>query len=189
MISLYVFNITVKITAGKKVRWIMSQDFKVNDTVMYGLSGVCTVDDVKEESFGDMEPRIYYVLSPVKERGTLFVPVDSTPSKIRPLVTKNEIDSIIKSCDDPDKSWIPDDKRRRTEYTKALSFGSTQDIFGIYQALTNRAKKTKVTGKKIHTSDASILENARKVISKEFSYVLDIPSEEVESYIDDNKAS
>ena len=79
--------------------------FSVNDTVFYGVHGVCTVSEISKREFcGSVSD--YYTLKPVfSERSTVYVPVekDSEP-KLRKVMSEEEVYQVIaelptKKCD------------------------------------------------------------------------------------------
>ena len=58
--------------------------FKVNDYVMYGMTGACKVIDIKKEKFMNNEQKECYVLSPIYSKNmTIKIPVDNKKVIIR----------------------------------------------------------------------------------------------------------
>ena len=47
--------------------------FKVNDYIMYGMTGVCQVVDITKESFIDNLQKEYYVLKYIYSNDTIYV--------------------------------------------------------------------------------------------------------------------
>ncbi|MDU2291865.1 MAG: CarD family transcriptional regulator [Clostridium celatum] len=45
--------------------------FKVDDYIMYGITGVCKVIDITNEKFINGDKRDYYVLSPIHNNNTM----------------------------------------------------------------------------------------------------------------------
>ena len=75
----------------------MDSKFSKNDMVVYGNNGICTVEDIRIMKFGKDEA-VYYVLKPkASSAATLYVPQDkeSLVSKMRKLLTREEIDNIL----------------------------------------------------------------------------------------------
>ena len=93
--------------------------FEKGETVVYGASGICVVEDIREESFGDLKGEVkeYYILRPLKESSsTLFVPVDNKKltDKIKRVLTENELDLLLEKARDCENDWI-DNERERSE--------------------------------------------------------------------------
>ena len=62
--------------------------FIKNDYVMYGLTGVCKVADIRKESAGNQRGEEYFILHPVKdEHSKIMIPVSRGKARMRPLVT------------------------------------------------------------------------------------------------------
>ena len=52
--------------------------FKVDDYIMYGMTGVCKVIDITNEKVVNGEKRDYYVLSPIHHDNTIIkIPLDN----------------------------------------------------------------------------------------------------------------
>ncbi len=66
--------------------------FQINDTVMYGIHGVCRIDDITTKEFMGTTKE-YYVLKPVNDfTATLYVPMhnEKTVGKMRKILSKQE---------------------------------------------------------------------------------------------------
>lgn len=51
--------------------------FQVNDVIIYGTQGVCTITGTDVKSVGGVK-KTYYILQPVRENGcTVYAPVDN----------------------------------------------------------------------------------------------------------------
>ena len=58
--------------------------FQVNDVIIYGTQGVCTITGTDVKSVGGVK-KTYYILQPVRENGcTVYAPVDN-PHPLRHL--------------------------------------------------------------------------------------------------------
>ena len=67
--------------------------------VVYGTNGICIIEDRTLMSFISGEKKSpYYILRPVSSlESTIFVPIDNDQlmAKLRPLMTKEEIDALL----------------------------------------------------------------------------------------------
>ena len=72
--------------------------FEIGEYIIYGNTGVCKVGEVtKMAAPGTDGDRLYYALEPVYDKGCrLFTPVDNQKVKMRPILTKEEADALIK---------------------------------------------------------------------------------------------
>ena len=63
--------------------------YKKGEYVIYGSSGVCRVGDVTTLNLENIpKDRAYYVLFPMNNKGTIYVPVDVASTKMRRVLTK-----------------------------------------------------------------------------------------------------
>ena len=84
--------------------------YKIGDKIMYGANGVMTIVDIRDESFADVT-HSYYVLRPTlaKSESLTFVPTENEKlvASMRPLLTRDEIMSLMQSVNDlPKIDWI-----------------------------------------------------------------------------------
>ena len=95
----------------------MTQNFNKGEYVLYGKTGVCLIEDIKECGFlkkGEM----YYILKPIGNSGsTVYVPVknDSLTSGMHRLMTKEEIDGLLLNASNREIEWI-EQKNERADY-------------------------------------------------------------------------
>ena len=76
---------------------------KIGECVLYGVAGVMTIVDIREESIGDVS-RKYYVLRSARSRSEslTFVPADNERlgGLMRSLLAKDELESLAASAKD-----------------------------------------------------------------------------------------
>lgn len=159
--------------------------YKIGDTVIYKSEGVCTVADIVVKVFREKEME-YYVLKPVyKENSEVFVPKNNTEltSKMRQVLTRQEIISLIKSMPDESDIWIDDENQRKSYYKQLIANGDRTELIRLIKTLFNYKEKQKNAGRKLHTTDEKFLKDAEKILYDEFAYVLNISQKEVIPFI------
>ena len=58
----------------------MMTHYHTGDRIMYGTSGLCQIEDIKEMTYHNaQENKLYYILKPVRSSATIYVPFDSDP--------------------------------------------------------------------------------------------------------------
>ena len=95
--------------------------FGVGDTVLYGTQGVCRIERTEKQRVrgNDIE---YYVLCPVyNENSTVFVPMqnDALVSKMRSILSAEDIYEMIRSMPEEDTIWIDDEKSAKVVLSAA----------------------------------------------------------------------
>jgi len=162
--------------------------FKENETVVYGRSGVCVIDSIESKSYSlkNSSEHKCYVLKPVFDKSsTIFVPVDNEKltSAMRHVLTKKEIDEMLKSVKKSDAPWIDDRRERNEKFKEILSHGVCRELLLVIKCLTQRKRELSESGKKLCASDDVILKDAHAEVSHEFGYALGLDKNETEDYI------
>ena len=160
--------------------------FKVNDVIVYGLQGVCQIVDVEEKIISG-EKKEYFVLKTINDKeATLYVPVDNeyVLKKMRYLLTKDEIDSLIDTMPDINPVWIANDNERKEHYRKVIECGDHLEMIKIIKAVNDHKKECKAKHKRLHMTDIRFSNDAERLLCSEFQYVLKLDSrEELKEYI------
>lgn len=69
--------------------------FEIGERIIYGKTGVCTVEEISEKQIGSSK-RMYYTLRPLyKENNVIYAPADSDKIFMRPLITRAEAEALI----------------------------------------------------------------------------------------------
>lgn len=159
--------------------------FQVNDTILYGSEGVCTVTDIVEKDFGAKIMR-YYVLKPVyNSSSTLYVPVDNQDltAKMRHVLSADEVHEIIRAIPGERSMWIEDENERKETYREVLQRGDRMELIRIIKALYDHQQTQRAKGKHLHTADEHFFQEAEKLLYDEFALVLQIQPDEVVPFI------
>ncbi len=159
--------------------------FQVNDYLVYGNEGVCRVDGIRSLSFEGSGEKLYYVLVPFgKARAQIFVPTEgSLVSKMRPVMTKKEVDAAIDAVAGKKLPWIEDRKRRTALFRTIRAEAKCENLLLMLGCLYGRRRELAALGKKLAFSDSDALFFGETIIHGEFSFALGIACDEVPSYI------
>ena len=158
--------------------------FKVNDTIMYGTQGVCTIVEITEKDFMGTKKE-YYVLKPMNNKGaTLFAPVSTKAgNKMRRILTKEEVYALIDDMPSEETNWIKNDNLRKETYKKIIVDGNHTELIRMIKTLHIHRKKRESEGKHLYLSDERFLKEAERILCEEFQYVLNVDREELVSII------
>lgn len=155
--------------------------------IVYGKAGVCCIDDICSMRFGtEKEERMYYILRPVgSPASTLYVPVDNEilTARMREVMTKQQIDSLLGSVRNRTLMWENDKKKRSEEFKRILRDKNQEEMLLMVGCIYLRKQELAEGGKKLNFTDEGFLQEAEKYIHEEFAYVLNIPVCEVSTYI------
>lgn len=159
--------------------------YKKNDMIVYGNEGVCKITDIISRRFAD-KIMDYYVLKPYyNEKSVLYIPIqnEELTSKMKKILSIEEIYEIIHMVPDEDDHWIDNDNQRKERYKEILRDGDRKEIMKMIRSLYLHQQKLKESGKKFHMTDDKFFKEAEKILYDEFAYVLDIKQEDVIPFI------
>ncbi|MDI9479578.1 MAG: CarD family transcriptional regulator [Syntrophomonadaceae bacterium] len=157
--------------------------YKINDYVVYGLTGVCQITDIQKDSIDD-EEKEYYVLTPVfSENMTIKTPVDNVNAKMRKVITKKEALSLIAAMPDQETAWITDNRERSEAFKTALKTGKSEELVKLVKTIYLEKEEMATIGKKLSKSDEEVLKAAEKQLNEEIAIALEIPLDKVTEYI------
>lgn len=160
-------------------------DYQVNDTVLYGAHGVCTIQEIVERNITGT-PVTYYVLRPIYDpKSTLFVPVNNQTltAKMRRVLSETEIYHLIKTIPDEPGLWIANDHERKERYKEILVHGDRHQLIQLIKAIYQHKREQEQKGRKLHISDERFFREAEKMLYDEFALVLHIQPDQVLPFI------
>ena len=163
-------------------------DFKmynINDTVMYASYGVCRITSIVKRDFSgeDIE---YYVLQPVSDsKNTFYVPTSfgTLRDKMRRVYSREEVEELINVMPDEKLIWIDNDSERKEAYRNIIESGDRIQLVKLIKTLYIKRETLSQNHKKLHSADERFLHDAENMLYDEFAYALNIPKDEVISYI------
>ena len=105
-------------------------------------------------------------------------------NKIRKLLTKDEIISLIDSAaKSDDVCWQNNSKERKSLFNSILNSDDCEKMLEMLKTLHFHQEKQKLNGKKLVSSDEIAMKTAENVLFQEFSIVLGIDYDSVEDFI------
>ena len=163
--------------------------FDIGEYVSYGINGMCNIEDIRPMQLSQsVEKMMYYILRPESNpKSTIFVPVNNQKlvSKMRELMTKDEINAMLVRMKDRTLEWEKDVRFRTESFHEILSNGVNQDLILMIRCLHRKRQERVQLGKKLPTRDSNTLKTAERLVEEEFAHVLHIKCEEVSDYIRD----
>lgn len=159
--------------------------FQIGDKVVYGVHGVCNVVD-QEERIIDRKKVTYLALEPVGQGGSRYlVPTHNAAamSKLKHMLSRQEMDALVCSEEVRADSWIPDENLRKQTYRELISGGDRAKLMRMVRTLYRHKAAQAAAGKKCHLCDENFLRDAEKLLVGEVSIVMDMTSEQAKSYL------
>ncbi|MBQ1409882.1 MAG: CarD family transcriptional regulator [Oscillospiraceae bacterium] len=161
--------------------------YSVNERIHYGGSGVCIIQEITTMRFGRTRER-YYVLKPVYQNTSLiYVPVENEDlvSKMRPVLSRAEVDELIESMPAIPTAWEEDAQARKASFESLLRSNECRSLIVIIKTLYAQKERRQANGKTLHVSDETVLREAQRLLYDEFAGALDIQPTQVHAYIMD----
>ena len=159
--------------------------FRVGQRVRYGQAGVCEIREIARLDMG-AGAASYYVLSPLFKRGsTVYVPCDNAEltGRMSPLLTPEEIHSVLKRAETEERAWNRDFRKRSEESRLALQSNDRLDALLMIKSILAHKKELVRQGKHIHTTDDYFLRDAEQLVYNEIAFVLNKSFDEVENHV------
>lgn len=150
--------------------------FQVNDVIIYGAHGVCKITGTEEKTVSGKK-KTYFVLKPVNDPcSTIFAPTDNALAlnKMRRLLTKEEIHSLIDSMQAENAVWVANENERKELYKSILARGNHLELIKMIKAIYAHKKEREAEGKRLHMSDERFFKDAEQILHNEFQYVLEL---------------
>ena len=156
--------------------------FKISDSVIHCREGLSTIVGIR-----DMNGKDYFLVSVEHNSGeTIYVPVDTATSIIRPLMSKSEAEDLLRYIKDINKEFNTNTKQRRDVYKRKLSSGDVKEIAYLYRQLYfyNQIGGENNGEIKLGPVDIDMLSFAENMLLDELSLTYSIPRDEIKDYIE-----
>ena len=156
--------------------------FKINDSVIHCREGLSTII-----AMNNMNGRDYFLVrSNQASAETIYVPVETAPNIIRPIMSEREADEILKFIKGIEKEFNTNTKQRRDAYKRRLSSGDVKEIAYLYRQLYfyEQIGGENNTEIKLGPVDIDMLSYAKNMLLDELAISYKIDRNDVETYIE-----
>lgn len=159
--------------------------FDIGQQIVYGTTGVCIVNKIGPlDSASGTGDRIYYTLLPFySKESTIYTPVDNQKIVMRPILTKEEAESLIEEIPRIEKLWITDEKQREQNYKDALAKVDCRELIRVIKTIYPRKQERLAAGKKVTANDERYFNMAEDFLYKELAISLEMELDEVADYV------
>ncbi len=155
--------------------------FQINDTVVYGVHGVCKIENITMKEFIGSQKE-YYVLKPISDSAaTLYVPMHNEKllEKMRKILSEQEVYRLIETMPQKEILWFQNENERKEQYKKVIAKGDQSELIGMIKAIYLHKQKRQAEGKHLYISDERFFKEAERILYDEFQYVLNIRREDL----------
>lgn len=162
--------------------------FEVGTLVQYGCTGVCKIEEIREQEFpATGEKRLYYMLAPLYERTKISVPVDSDKIFLREIITKEEAEHLISIMPTlhPEICHSRVTRELTERYETILKSHDCEQIAELALSIYHKKLEAAEHNRKFGSIDEKFLRQAENLLFGELAAALEIPRESVLDYIDE----
>lgn len=161
--------------------------FKVGDYIIYGVSGVCRVENIGLVKLAELpKDKLYYTLQPVYTKGsTIFCPVENQKVKMRPVLTESEAKELIDEMKDLDTLWIADDRNREACFKEVVRSCDCRQLVKLIKTIYQVKLKRLEEGKKLNVTDERYFHMAEESLYGELAIPLHRKKEEIAKVIEE----
>lgn len=159
-------------------------NFNNGDFVVYAGYEVCKYAGTVEKCFDDVNIVEYCMLLPVySSNSSYYLPLEKRDEKIRHLLSKSEIESIISQTKGQKLNWNNDKNARKLEFNQIIRSNDFEQIFMMLKTIYDERLVLEQKGRKLFSADEKAFNEAERLIRQEFSIVLDLKESEVDEYL------
>ena len=161
--------------------------FSIGDYMVYGINGVCRVQDICASPFDKKDTRTFYLLKPLSagEGSVIYTPVDNVQVLMRPLMTKEQAAELIERMPGLEPLEVPMEKMRRDLYRQAMQTCDPEQYVRLIKTVSRRRIDMMQQHKRLSETDADFERNAKLSLYHELSVVLNVQYAEIEAYLID----
>ncbi|MBQ9803125.1 MAG: CarD family transcriptional regulator [Clostridia bacterium] len=158
--------------------------FQVGEYIVYGMNGICRVEDVCKSPYDDTDPRTYYLLVPVNNpmSSTIYTPVDNERVPMRRLMTREEIEALIVAMPDIELLTVPVEKQRREVYRTSIGTLAPESYVQVIKTVHHRRLELTAAHKHFPVTDLEYGRLAKHLLYSECAHVLGLSEDGMEAY-------
>lgn len=162
--------------------------YQKGELILYGGTGVCRVTDIVAKKFSRTEPeKLYYVLTPLYQSGTITTPVDNGKVFTRPVISRDEAISLIDEIPNIREEAYHNQNLQQLEnhYKSRMESHDCMDLLRLTMSAYQKKEERERAKLKFGAVDRRYMERAEDLLFGELAVALDISRENVQSFIED----
>ena len=154
--------------------------YKEGEYIVYGLNGVCRVESITTLDMKDVPKDVeYYSLIPLGQGGKIYVRVDSSQDKMRPVISKSEAELLIKQIDEIEAIKITNEKTVEELYKSCMRSYDCTEWVRLIKCIYKRKLKRTESGKKVTAADEKYMRLAEEALYSELAIALGVEKDKV----------
>lgn len=161
--------------------------YQAGELILYGRTGVCRVEGITAVKQRGMDAeQMYYVLKPLYQSCNITTPVGSTKVFSRPIISREEAERVIGSIPTvkPKAYHNRNLNQLREYYRSCMETYDCVDLIKLTMSLYAKKREAEENKRKFGAVDERFMKEAEDLLFGELAAALDIPREDVRSYIE-----
>lgn len=160
--------------------------FGIGEYVVCGNKGVCTVEQITTLDISGVDKaKMYYILKPVyASSSTVYVPVESAMSSMRPILTFREASELVENIPEIPLLEIANEKFAEQSYKECLKSNDCRKWVQIIKTISERKQKRLLAGRKETALDSKYFKLAEEQLYGELAVALKMERSLVCSHIE-----
>ncbi len=162
--------------------------YQKGELILYGGTGVCRVTDIVAKKFARNEPeKLYYVLTPLYQTGTITTPVENGKVFTRPVISRDEAMSLIDEIPNIHVQAYHNQNLQQLEnhYKAELESHDCMDLLRLTMSTYQKKREREQAKLKFGAVDRRYMERAEDLLFGELAVALDIERDRVQTFIED----
>ena len=151
--------------------------YQVGDYLVYGMEGVCRVEDVGRPKFtGVPRDRLYYTLAPIGKTDFIYIPVDTQVYMRRPLSREAVLALLETIPDAPACDDLPADARLLAPYYQdVVASHDCGRLLQLYKTIWCKQQALAGSRRSLSVTDMRYWKQAENLLMGEIAFVLGLP--------------
>ena len=163
----------------------VAMDYQIGAYVVYGVQGVCRIVGT-EKQLVNRKRTEFLVLEPLaRNESRFYLPVQNPTamSKLKPVLSREELMTLLDSPEAQEPFWISEESLRKQRFRDLISTGDRLALLRMLRSLYRYKDELLAAGRKFHQSDDNFLRDAEKLLSSEICLVLEKSPEEARDFL------
>lgn len=159
--------------------------FSIGDYMIYGVNGVCLIEDICASPFDKKDTRTFYMLRPLGATAgsVIYTPTDNAQVPMRPLMSREDAEQLIDQIPLVPLLEVPVEKLRREVYRQAMQSCNPVEYVRLIKTVHVRRAEMIRQHKRLSETDSDFERNAKLSLYHELAVVLGVQYAEVEPYL------
>lgn len=159
--------------------------FAVGEYIVYGINGICRVEEICTSPFDATDTRAYYLLVPQHNpmSSSIYTPAENARVPMRRLMTAMEIEALLLAMPKIELLTVPVEKQRREIYRATIGELRPEGYVSVIKTVQKRREDLAAAHKHFPVSDLEYGNLARHLLYSEIAHVLGMEERNIEAYI------